>query len=177
MSQILIYFLIAISLSMDAFSVAISLGTIAQNNRNIIKTGLSVGIFHLFMPILGSCLAQIINERVNLRINQFTALIFLILALEMYFNKETENKINILNIITIIIVSFTVSIDSFSVGIALALNKENIFIPSIIFSITSTIFTIIGLLLGKKIQKKYNRTATYIGIIIMLLVSIKYLLI
>ncbi len=175
MPHILIYFFIAIGLSMDAFSVALSIGTTNPSKKNIIKTGLSVGLFHFIMPTLGSILGKILKRKINIGTNYIISIIFLVLAIEMYFNKEEKTKIDILNTITILLISFSVSIDSFSVGLGISLLKNSILIPSIIFSIISMIFTIIGMFLGKKLKNKYNKIATNIGIIILILLSLKYL--
>ena len=175
MSQSLIYFLIAISLSIDAFSVTLSIGTSNPSTKDIIKLSSSIGMFHLFMPIIGSQIASIITFKTNYS-NYITAIIFIILAIEMYLNKEEKIKINIINFLTIIIISFSVSIDSLSIGFALSLLKNNVILASIIFSLISFLFSISGLFIGKLLKIKYNKIANYIGIIILLLLALKYLI-
>ena len=170
----LIYFFTGIGLSMDAFSLSLSLGTTSPKKRIIIKTALSVGLFHFFMPILGYFLGYSFKYKIP-NINILTFILFTILAIEMYKSKE-EEKNNILNNITILLIAFSVSLDSFTVGIALGLNNEYILISSIIFSITSSIFTYLGLILGKKLKSKYKVLSKYIGIIILLIVALKYLI-
>ena len=175
MNQILIYFFIAISLSIDAFSLAISLGTLNPKKYIILKTSIIIGIFHFIMPILGSLIGNIfINSFINPHIIIFFIFIFLII--EIYFNKDTPKEIKILNTINIILISFSVSIDSFTVGIAFGLNKENIIISSIIFQIVSTTITYLGLLLGKYLKNTYQEKANYLSIIILFIVAIKYLI-
>ena len=49
----LIYFFTGIGLSMDAFSLSLSLGTTNPEKNIILKTALIVGLFHFIMPILG----------------------------------------------------------------------------------------------------------------------------
>lgn len=169
----LIYFFIGIGLSMDAFSLSLSLGTTNPSKRNIIITSITVGIFHFFMPIFGYTIGTIFNK-INY-INLLTFVIFIILAYEIYRNRNEENK-SILNIISIFLISISVSLDSLTVGIALGLNNELIYIASTIFSIVSFTFTYLGLILGKKLKEKYKNLSTYIGIILLLIVALKYLL-
>lgn len=169
----LIYFLMGIGLSMDAFSIAISIGTSNPSRRVIIIQSLLIGVFHLFMPILGSLIP--LNSLIN-KTNLVTFIIFFILSIEMYRSKDKEEDIIIKNIFTILLISFTVSIDSFIVGTILKINSVNILIPSIIFSLTSCIFTFIGLNLGVKLKEKYREKANIIGSIILFIISIKYLL-
>lgn len=170
----LIYFFVGIGLSMDAFSLSLSIGTTSPKKNIIIKTALIVGIFHFFMPILGYSIGNVLKDKI-IGINYLTFLIFIFLSIEMYRNRN-EEKTNILNIITILIIALSVSIDSFTVGIAFGLNNEYIIVSSIIFSIISSLFTYLGLVLGKKLKYKYKNKATYIGIILLLIVALKYLL-
>ncbi len=51
-------FLIAISISMDAFSLSLLYGTKNINNKTIIMQSILVGIFHFFMPLFGLFLGK-----------------------------------------------------------------------------------------------------------------------
>ena len=92
----------------------------------------------------------------------------------MFLNRKEENKKLITTTGAIIFFAFTVSIDSFLVGIALGLTKSSILIASLIFSFVSSAFTFLGLILGKKLFEKYKEKALYLGIIILLFLSLKY---
>ena len=167
----LIYFFMGIGLSMDAFSLSLSLGTTNPNKKEILRLSILVSIFHYIMPVLGYLIGSYFNNKISIT-NYLTSIIFIVLAYEL--SKTNENT-TILNKITSLIIALTVSIDSFTVGIALGLNNELIKIAAIIFSITSFIFTFIGLILGKKLKEKLHKKATIIGIILLLLVALKYL--
>lgn len=170
----LIYFFTGIGLSMDAFSLSLSLGTTNPTKKTIIKTSIIVGIFHFIMPLLGYFIGYAFKYRIT-NINILTFVLFLILSIEMYKSKDEENN-SILNNLTILLISFSVSIDAFTVGIAFGLNNEIILVSSTIFSITSALFTYFGLTLGKTLKSKYKKLSTYLGIILLLVVAIKYLL-
>ena len=161
---------------MDAFSLALSIGTTSPSNKNIIKTAFTVGLFHFFMPMIGFIIGSFFKTKITLGINYLTSILFLLLAFEIYKNKDNDEKEELLNNINIILISLSVSIDSLTVGVALGLNNEFIVPASITFSIISSIFTYIGLVLGKKLENKYKKTATIIGIILLFLISIKYLI-
>ena len=170
----LIYFFTGIGLSMDAFSLSLSLGTTNPRKKTIIKTSIIVGVFHFIMPILGYFLGYAFKYRIP-NINILTFVLFLILSIEMYKSKNEENN-SILNNLTILLIAFSVSIDAFTVGIAFGLNNELVLISSTIFSIISLILTYLGLTLGKTLKTKYKKFSTYLGIILLLIVAIKYLL-
>lgn len=170
----LIYFFTGIGLSMDAFSLSLSLGTTNPRKKTIIKTSIIVGVFHFIMPILGYFLGYAFKYRIP-NINILTFVLFLILSIEMYKSKNEENN-SILNNLNILLIAFSVSIDAFTVGIAFGLNNELVLISSTIFSIISLIITYLGLTLGKTLKTKYKKFSTYLGIILLLIVAIKYLL-
>lgn len=174
MLQTLIYFFIGLSLSMDTFSLSLSIGTTSPSNRQIIKTSFVVGIFHFIMPLLGSTIGSLFSATI-IKTNYITFTIFIILALQMYLNKNQEEKSTILNLFSIFLLAISVSLDSFSVGIAFGITKESTIISGLIFAYVSSVFTYLGLKLGKKLAKKYQEKTVYIGIIIMVLIAFKYL--
>lgn len=173
--QILIYFLIAISLSMDAFSLALAYGTNRPTKTKCYIISILVGIFHFIMPNIGAIIGKLIVSKYIINTDLLVAIIFLILALQMILSKNKEKKEELTNIYNSILFAFAVSIDSFSVGIALGISSANLLVAPIIFAIISFLFTICGLLLGKKLSEILGTKANYIGIIILLLLSIKYL--
>ena len=160
---------------MDAFSLALAYGTNKVSKNITILLSLVVGLFHFFMPITGSTIGEPLSKLIY-KADIVVGIIFIILAIEMFLSKDEENKIKITNIISIMAFAFTVSIDSFTVGIGLSLTDKSIIIPSTIFSITSFIFTLLGLILGKKLSKTFGKKAIYLGILILLVLGIKYLL-
>ena len=58
MSLILLYFFMAIGLSMDAFSLAIVYGTNGIEKKKAIILSLFVGILHFIMPNVGNILGK-----------------------------------------------------------------------------------------------------------------------
>lgn len=175
MMQTLIYFFIGLSLSMDTFSLSLTIGTTSPSNKQIIKTALIVGLFHFIMPFLGSIIGNLFSNALFIKTNYITFLIFFVLAVQMYLNKDSEEKAEILNIFSIILFAISVSLDSFSVGIAFGITKESTIASGIIFSIVSALFTYYGLKLGKILTEKYKEKTTNLGIIMMFLIALKYL--
>lgn len=173
----LITFITAVGLSMDAFSIAIIYGTLSMSKKTAKITSISVGTFHFFMPIIGFILGKVMIELVSINTNILVGTIFIILSIEMLISVKKEEQIKLLtSFISIIIFSFTVSIDSLSVGIAYGALNNNIIISSIIFSTVSCIFTYIGVCLGNKLVNKFGTITTIIGSIILMILGIGYLM-
>jgi len=174
--QILIYFFIAIGLSMDAFSLSLAYGTNGLPFKKILFLSVSVGVFHYFMPIFGSIIGNVFLTKFIEKANFIVSIIFLIIAIEMYLSRNEEEKGTITNFLSILLFSFTVSIDSFSVGLGLGIMKNSISLAALIFALTSFSFTLLGLLSGKKLSEKYGKRAIYFGIIILIALAIDYVL-
>ena len=177
MEQILIYFFMGISLSMDAFSLAISLGTTNISKKEILLTSIVIGIFHFFMPLIGNKIGLTISPFLSIKANYIASLIFFLLAIQMYLNRNEEESYINYNLSIILLIALTVSIDSLSVGLAFGLNQNKVMIGSIIFMIISSLFTYIGFNIGKYLSNVYHKASIYIGLIIMILIAIKYLII
>ena len=171
----LIYFFMAVGLSMDAFSLAIAYGTNKINKVKAIILSIFVGIFHFIMPNIGSIIGTKVSFLIK-KSNYIVSVVFFLLALEMYKSRNEEHHETLANMMSLIIFAFTVSIDSFSVGLVLGINKNRLISSFIIFSIVSTVFTYIGLNLGNYLSTKYGKKANFFGIIILLLIGIKYLI-
>lgn len=171
------YYFIALGLSMDAFSLSILYGTRGIKKKDIYLLSMLVGLFHFIMPNLGCLLTSTINIDLNKYTNIVSGIIFLILTIEMIRSiKENDTKYELSSILSLFLFSFAVSIDSFSIGIVFSLEKENVLIAGVIFSIVSCIFTLLGLLLGKLLNKKIGLVSKIIGIVILFILSIKYFL-
>ena len=87
----LIYFFIAIGLSMDAFSLSIAYGTNKINKIKIIILSTLVGIFHFIMPLIGSNIGQKIFFLIN-KSNYIVSIIFFLLSYEMYKSRNEKHE-------------------------------------------------------------------------------------
>lgn len=168
--------LIAIGLSMDTFSLSLSYGMILNNKKDIIKISLTVGLFHFFMPIIGNSIGLYLEDIFNLNEDFIIGIIFLIISIELIISLYKKEEIKVLNNNKeILIFSLAVSLDSFSTGIGLSAIKAPILLIVSIFFITSLLFTYIGLFLGKEINNYIGNKSQIIGIIILIILSLKYI--
>ena len=171
--NLLITFLIAISLSMDAFSLALSIGVASFPIKKCFLLSFTVGVFHFFMPLLGSIMGANFIEKLRINPEFLTGIIFLYIAIQMF--KEYKNSKDIefnMNIIGTLIFAFGVSLDSFGVGFTYDMSVNQMIITSLIFSIFSFFFTFLGLLIGKFINKIMGSIAILVGASIMTILSI-----
>lgn len=173
---VLSIFLIAISLSMDAFSLAICYGMLDINKEKKYLLSSVVGLYHFIMPELGMFFGHFIKPFIWLDIKYIVFIIFLLLGIEMMLSIKKDNKKTILlNKTGLLIFGFIVSIDSFSAGIGIEFINDRHLLCSFIFSITSFLFTFLGLNIGSKINIKLNKIAPLIGGVLFILLAIFYL--
>lgn len=175
--SLIIIFILAVGLSMDAFSISLIYGTLNLKPSMQKLMSIMVGIFHFFMPLLGYQIGELILKVIKVNPDILVGIIFIILGIEMILSLKKEEQIKLLTgIISVVFFAFTVSIDSFSIGIGFGVANVKILLPCIIFSITSAVFTYIGVILGKKLSDKFGNITTLIGAIILLLLGISYIL-
>ena len=172
-----VIFILAVGLSMDAFSLSLIYGTLGLSKKMSNTMSIMVGIFHFFMPLFGYQIGELILKLIKINPNILVGIIFIILAIQMLLSLRKEEKVKVLtSFLSIMFFAFTVSIDSFSIGIGLGITNTNMILPCIIFSIVSAIFTYIGVNLGNKLVNKFGNITTLIGSIILLILGISYLI-
>lgn len=168
--------LVGISLSMDAFSLALIYGTQNITSRSKIILSVIVGMYHFFMPLLGLFFGSIITNYLIINVSILVAIIFFIIGIEMIISslKDKEEKM-FLSIPGFFIFGFSVSIDSFTTGIGLNVINSNYLEVSIIFSLVSGMFTYLGLILGNKLKSYFGKISTIFGGIILIILGIYYI--
>lgn len=161
---------------MDAFSLALIYGTQGINKKDKIILSLIVGIYHLIMPLIGLSIGIYITNKLIINTNILVGVILCLIAIEMIISsfKDEEERF-LLTLPGYLIFGLSVSVDSLTTGIGLPAITENYFLTATIFSITSLIFTYLGLNLGNILNKKYGKVSTIIGGSILFSLGIIYI--
>ena len=157
---------------MDAFSIALSIGTTHLSKNRFILIPIIVSIMHFVMPLIGLFLGNQILSVININPKIIMTIILLYLAFLMYKDRNNDKVTKINSLLSIFLYALSVSLDSFSVGIGLKALTDKIIIPPIIFSLCAGTITYMGLILGKYSQKVWKEKASLIGIILLILISI-----
>jgi len=173
MPEILSLFLIGIALSMDAFSLSLAVGTVSLENKKQLSLSIIVGCFHFILPLLGVLIGSNLMRFLHISASLLVAGILLLIAFEMIHGviKPSEKSFKF-SIWGILLFAFSVSFDSFSVGLGLSFISSKIFLGSFIFAILSFGFTYLGLIIGRCAKKKLGVTSNIIGAILLIVVAI-----
>lgn len=158
---------------MDAFTLAFSYGIKKIDKKKIIITAITVGLFHFFMPLLGNLAGVSLFSYSLIKPKIVLFLVFLILSIDMFihFFEETP-KIRPLNLIGVLLFAFSVSFDSFSVGLGLTYLYQNVIVSVSIFCIISCIFTFLGFFFGKILSERIGKYAFLLGSVTLFAYSI-----
>lgn len=171
----LLIFIIAVSLSMDAFSLSLAYGTLNLEKNKFKQLALIVGIFHFIMPILGTLIGKVIINTLPILPNTLVFIILFLIGVQMILESfKEERNIKKLDLIEMLLFGFAVSIDSFTTGISLI--YQSLILSSLLIALTSFTFTYLGLILGKKINKLIGKISTIIGGIILIIIGIMYVI-
>lgn len=167
---------VAISLSMDAFSLSLAYGTLNMEKKQVNILSVIVGIYHLIMPLLGMTVGNTVIHLLPISPNTLVFLVLLFIGIEMILESfKQEKNVKVLNFLEMLIFGFAVSLDSFSVGLGLKIIYQNPLIAALIFMITSFSFTYLGLILGKKINDSVGTISTIFGGIALIIIGLIYL--
>ena len=174
--SIIAIFLVAISLSMDAFSLSLAYGTAGLSPKNRYIISISVGILHFLMPIIGTVFGTILLEILPFSPKIIAGLTLIGLGIEMLYSQKNDRIVKeMTSIFSMLLFSISVSIDSLVLGINLKITNTNIYLASTIFMLVSGLFTYLGLRLGKKINITFGNISTIIGGIILIILGLFYL--
>jgi putative Mn2+ efflux pump MntP len=175
--------LIAIGLSMDAFSVSICKGLTTKSFswRMALACGLWFGGFQVIMPIVGYVLGAQFQEFIEAYDHWIAfGLLFLIganMIREAIWGEKEEGENNSsLDFKTMFLLAIATSIDALAVGVSFACIQEKLWSSVIIIGITTFLFSILGVKIGHVFGSKYEKSAGILGGIILILIGLKILL-
>lgn len=174
--------LIAIGLSMDAFSVSICKGLTTKKFswRMALVCGLWFGFFQALMPIIGYYLGAQFQEMIEAYDHWIAfGLLFLIganMIREAVWGKEEDENNAALDVRTMFLLAIATSIDALAVGVSFACIQVKLWSSVIIIGITTFLFSVLGVKIGNVFGSKYERSASIIGGIILILIGWKILL-
>ena len=174
-------FLIAVGLSMHAFSVSICKGLTTKKFswRMALVCGLWFGFFQALMPIIGYFLGAQFQEMIEAYDHWIAfGLLFLIganMIREAVWGKEEEQD-GSLGFKTMLLLAIATSIDALAVGVSFACIQVKIWSSVIIIGITTFLFSVLGVKIGNVFGSKYEKSASIVGGIILILIGLKILL-
>lgn len=177
--------LIAIGLSMDAFSVSVCKGLTTKKFswRMALTCGLWFGLFQALMPTIGYFLGAQFQEMIEAYDHWIAfgllGLIGANMIREALSKKESaseEGKDGSLGFKTMFLLAIATSIDALAVGVSFACIQVTLWSSVLIIGVTTFLFSVLGVKIGNVFGSKYEKSAGIAGGIILILIGLKILL-
>ena len=173
-------FILAVGLSMDAFSVSICKGLSVRKlkPKHCIIAGLYFGGFQAGMPLLGYLLGTQFESLIT-SIDHWIAFVLLgLIGANMIRESfgEPDELNDSFSFKTMLPLAIATSIDALAVGVTFAFLKVEIFSAVSFIGITTLLFSAIGVKIGNVFGTKFKSKAEFIGGCVLILMGIKILL-
>lgn len=177
--------IIAISLSMDAFAVALCKGLAMKKiePKSCLIVGAWFGIFQGLMPLIGYLLGSTFAEKIT-SVSHWIAFILLALIganmIKESFEKEEECADCSLGYKVMLVMAIATSIDALAVGVGFAFIDFKpdwfVYIAFILIAVITCILSAIGVKIGNIFGIKYKSKAEFTGGAVLIGLGIKILL-
>lgn len=171
--------LMALALSMDAFSVCLGLGMKGIRLRQVAKLSMLIGFFHMLMPFIGIQVGLYLSYFVGSLTFFLGGCLLIVFGLNMIYSSllGVERNSWLRNTgWSVLLLAFGVSMDSFSIGLSLGLFSVNVWLSIFCFGLASLCLTAIGLIIGRKVNRLIGEYGELVGGIILLVFGIRFLL-
>lgn len=176
--------LIAISLSLDAFSIAVSYGLTSRGLKvfNGFLIAFSFGLFQAIMPLIGYMGGSILKQFIS-NIDHWVAFFLLgYIGLKMIVNAlgKKNQTIDLTNPKILLALSVATSIDALIIGIGFSFIAINIIEACLVIGIITFTLSLIGVVSGKFFKSLFTQSRLkYVEIgggLILILIGLRILL-
>ena len=176
-------FLIAVSLSMDALAVSISLGL--ERGRASLKdaltAGLYFGLFQAAMPLVGYLVAGFFADLVTTLAPWIAFTLLALIGGRMIFESfesgdDARSGLTSLTPAKMLPLAVATSIDALAVGVSFAFLKVNIVPAALLICVVTFAFSVVGVRIGSFIGAKFKARAEFAGGVVLILLGLKILL-
>ena len=171
--------ILAFVLGIDAFSVALAVGTCGSTARQTFRLSFHFGLFQFMMPIIGWLLGKNVFSFID-RYDNWVAfgLLFIIGAKMLYeafrhvpeqIAKDRTRKWSL------VAISIATSIDALGAGIGMGLLETSLLYPCAIIGVMAGIMTLIGMKLGAFMSAAIGSRMEALGGVALIALSVKML--
>ncbi|HHY20295.1 MAG TPA: hypothetical protein GX525_00100 [Bacilli bacterium] len=173
--ELVTLFIMASALSLDAFSISLGMGMLGLSHYRMAKISVTVGLFHLFMPLLGILLGKLVSQYVGVLATVLGGLMLLVLGSSMFFSSFRQDDMTYMKPVGVglLIFSLSVSVDSFSAGLSLGILGARTVVTIVAFGVIALIFSWLGLFLGSRFQRYVGHFGEMLGGMVLIAFGLK----
>ncbi|MBY0009407.1 manganese efflux pump MntP [Paenibacillus typhae] len=156
--QIVTIAIMAIALGMDAFSLGVGIGMKGIRLLHVLQLSLLIAFFHVLMPLLGLFTGSYVGHLLGQVTTYAAGGLLILLGGHMVWNtfrkeESTSRPMDHRTFWGMLLISLSVSIDSFSVGVSLGMFVDSIILTVLAFGACGGFMAITGLLLGRRVSR------------------------
>ncbi len=173
---------IAVGLSMDAFSVSVCKGLSVSKveAKHVLSCGLFFGIFQALMPTIGYFIGSAFSSYVEKFDHWIAFILLLYIGLNMIKEAkqpdDEDKKDADFSFKTMLLLAIATSIDALTIGISFAFLNVDLFASVMSIGFTTFLISSVGVLLGHKIGEKFSNKAEILGGIVLIALGTKILI-
>lgn len=168
--------LMAFAVGMDAFSVSLGIGMNRLRLRRIFQLGLTVGLFHILMPLAGSIFGKFLSEHLGVLAVYSGGILLVFIGIQMVLSSFKQEKTShIPHGLGVLFFALSVSLDSFTLGLTLGIFEAKMVTALVLFGLFATGLSWLGLLLGRKMQRFFGNYSEALGGSILFFFGLKLL--
>ncbi|EFM09102.1 protein of unknown function DUF204 [Paenibacillus curdlanolyticus YK9] len=163
--------IMAVALGMDAFSLGVGIGMKGIGLKRILLLSAIIALFHVLMPLLGMTAGQYVSDLLGSVASRAAGVLLLLLGGHMVYNSFRGGDSPAVNHQTIwgmLLFAFSVSVDSFSVGVSLGMFAADVLYTVLLFGFFGGLMSVLGLLLGRRASRSLGEYGEACGGIILL---------
>lgn len=166
--QIVTISIMAIALGMDAFSLGVGIGMKGIRLLHVLQLSLLIAFFHVLMPLLGLFTGSYVGHLLGQVTAYAAGGLLILLGGHMLFSsfRKHDGSSRVVDHRTfwgMLLISLSVSVDSFSVGVSLGMFVDNIVLTVLAFGICGGFMSITGLLLGRRVSRELGDYGEALG--------------
>lgn len=161
--------MIALALGMDTLSISLAFGMQALRLKKIFFIGLTFGVFHFFLPLIGMILGNFLIPFLGKLPMIISGAILFLIGAQLFFGAFMYRENQPLPVfgLGLLLISTSVSLDSFTVGLSIGILGIQTFFICILFGSISVALAWLGMLVGRKIYHYIGKYSEMLGGVIL----------
>ncbi len=176
----LLWLLLAPSLGMDAFAVALGVGAVTPNSvRPLFRLSFHFGLFQFLMPVIGWLAGNAVQQYIEAYDHWIVFLLLTWVGSRMIRSTWSGNETVVANDPTrganLVLLSIATSIDALAVGLSLSMLRADLLLPSIFIGVVAAVMTLTGMLLGRRLQAVWGKRAELLGGVVLIAIGLRVL--
>ncbi|MCK9857973.1 MULTISPECIES: manganese efflux pump [Paenibacillus] len=170
--------IMAVALGMDAFSLGIGIGLKGIRLRDVLRLSSIIALFHVLMPLGGIYAGHFVSGLLGHVATMAAGVLLLLLGGHMIYSSlkgESVQTMDYRSSIGTFLFAFSVSIDSFSVGVTLGMFEADILLTVLLFGFFGGLMSVLGLLLGRRVSENLGGYGEALGGTILLIFGLLFI--